>query len=329
MDGSSSNASASCCACVCVELLADVDPEELAFGRLRFERIVERERLIVPVGIELPDADALLRRCLGGRFLGGRHDGERYTAVDRLPNCSHRRTENSCQVPGTPLSTCCRDRRTRARAHHKVLHGARDPHLPRTRERRTLAPMWTATPPMSSPRTSLSPVWTPARSASPRPGPRSMSMAQRTARAGPSNVAKNPSPTTLTSRGLRSGRARAGARPGCGRPGGRASVKVAELGRPLRRADDIGEQDGCQERASRFGGRPDAGDERLRSRRPSRRGLPPRSGCRCRAARRNPGRRGCARRGSGRARRELDGIAAVDDQGRTRMAGSAARTSLS
>ena len=41
-----------------VEILADVDPEELALGRLRFERIVERERLIVPVGVELPDADA-------------------------------------------------------------------------------------------------------------------------------------------------------------------------------------------------------------------------------------------------------------------------------
>ena len=64
-----------------VEFLADVDPEELALGRLRFERIVERERLIVPVGIELPHPDTPLLRCPGGRFLGGRHDRERYTAL--------------------------------------------------------------------------------------------------------------------------------------------------------------------------------------------------------------------------------------------------------
>ena len=37
---------------------------------------------------------------------------------------------------------------------------------------------------------------------------------------------------------------------------------VAELGRPLGRADDVGEQDGRQH-ASRLGRRPDAGDERL------------------------------------------------------------------
>ncbi len=41
-----------------IDLIGDIDPEELAVGRLRFERIVELERLIVPVGIELPDADA-------------------------------------------------------------------------------------------------------------------------------------------------------------------------------------------------------------------------------------------------------------------------------
>ena len=59
----------------------------------------------------------------------------------------------------------------------------------------------TAIPPTSSPRTSTSPVWSPARTSRPSWGaPAQMDWAQRMARAGPSNVARMPSPVVLTSR---------------------------------------------------------------------------------------------------------------------------------
>src|SRR6266545_6413829 len=65
----------------------------------------------------------------------------------------------------------------------------------------TRAPMWTAIPPTSAPRSSLSPVWRPARIS--RPNARSSSrsaVAQRTPLPGPSKVARMPSPVDLISR---------------------------------------------------------------------------------------------------------------------------------
>jgi hypothetical protein len=57
------------------------------------------------------------------------------------------------------------------------------------------APMWTAMPSTLLPISSTSPVWTPARSSNPRsPTAASAPCAQAIARAGPSNVAKKPSP---------------------------------------------------------------------------------------------------------------------------------------
>ena len=63
------------------------------------------------------------------------------------------------------------------------------------------AAMWTAMPPMSSSRSSTSPVWSPARTDSPMPlaSPPKLE-ANRAARAGPSKVARTPSPVVLTTR---------------------------------------------------------------------------------------------------------------------------------
>ena len=60
--------------------------------------------------------------------------------------------------------------------------------------------MWTAIPATSSPTSSHSPVCRPARTLSPSAATAStISLAQRTARAGPSKVARKPSPIVLTS----------------------------------------------------------------------------------------------------------------------------------
>ena len=65
----------------------------------------------------------------------------------------------------------------------------------------TRAPMCTAIPPMSSPRTSHSPVCNPARPSMPSACTASrIAIAQRIARCGPSNIARKPSPDVLTSR---------------------------------------------------------------------------------------------------------------------------------
>ena len=64
----------------------------------------------------------------------------------------------------------------------------------------TRAAMWTAMPATSAPTRSHSPVWIPARTGMPAAPERSAtSSAQRTARAGPSKVARKPSPSVLTS----------------------------------------------------------------------------------------------------------------------------------
>ena len=64
----------------------------------------------------------------------------------------------------------------------------------------TRAPMCTAIPPMSSPRTSHSPVCNPARTSMPSACTASrIDMAQRIARCGPSNIARKPSPDVFTS----------------------------------------------------------------------------------------------------------------------------------
>ena len=63
-----------------------------------------------------------------------------------------------------------------------------------------LAPTFTAMPPTFAAIVSTSPVWTPARTSIPRSGTASqIACAHRTPRAGPSNVAKNPSPAVSTS----------------------------------------------------------------------------------------------------------------------------------
>ena len=60
--------------------------------------------------------------------------------------------------------------------------------------------MWTAIPATSLPTRSHSPVWMPARIGMPAAPERSATRsAQRTARAGPSKVARKPSPIVLTS----------------------------------------------------------------------------------------------------------------------------------
>ena len=64
----------------------------------------------------------------------------------------------------------------------------------------TRAPMCTAMPPTSAASSSISPVWQPARTMRPSGLAASqMPCAHLTARAGPSNVASNPSPAVLIS----------------------------------------------------------------------------------------------------------------------------------
>ena len=269
MGGWSSNASASCRAWLCVEVLADIDPEQLAVGRLRFERIVEPERLIVPVGIELPDADAPLRRCLGSRFQGGRHEGERYTPsrarrTSPARSCAelrYRRTENSRQVPGTPLSSCSprsSNSRPDPTTRSLTVLETRTSRGPASAEIR--APMWTASPAMSSGWTSISP-----RGA--RRGSRARARGRRRGsrpRSGPPGPGRRTWPGSRRRRldlvARRTARADAGARSVLAEQ--RLPAGVAELGRPLRRADDVGEQDGRQH-AMRLRRRADAGDEGL------------------------------------------------------------------
>ena len=109
---------------------------------------------------------------------------------------------NRFQVSGTPLSS------TRPRSSNSMPEPytrsvtVRDTSTSSGPARAEIrAAMLTATPAMSSPIISHSPVCTPARTVRPRPCARSrIAPAQVTARAGPSKVARNPSPIVLSSR---------------------------------------------------------------------------------------------------------------------------------
>ena len=97
-------------------------------------------------------------------------------------------------------------------------------------------------PRTSSPSSSISPVWTPARISRPRSriAPR-IALAHRTARAGPSNVARNPSPVELHVAAPAASRFRVG-RGRRGRSSSSGPRRVAESRRPRRGPDDVGEQ---------------------------------------------------------------------------------------
>ena len=104
--------------------------------------------------------------------------------------------------------------------------------------------MCTAMPATSSPRLVTSPACSPLRTSSPlRASSSRMCHAQRIARAGPSNVASIPSPAVLVSRR----RTERGPRAPCAR---RGRARAASSGRParspLRRADDVHEEHGCE-----------------------------------------------------------------------------------
>ena len=106
-----------------------------------------------------------------------------------------------CHGSGTPLSWCSpRSSKTRPEPATRSL----TVELTRTSEgparAPTRAPMWTAMPPTSAPSSSISPVWQPARTSRPSGFTASqIACAHFTARAGPSKVARKPSPMVLTS----------------------------------------------------------------------------------------------------------------------------------
>ena len=210
-------------------------------------------------------------------------------------------TANRRHSPGTPLSSWAPALlELDSRAHHEVLHGARHEHLARPRPRPSRGRRC-ARP--GRPRRRRSPR---TRRCAGRRGSRCRARARRRrsrcaariARAGPSKVARMPSPVDLTARPRWRSTSRRTSRvvalehvaPGA----------VAQLGGALGGADDVGEQDRRQHAvglalvARRRSGTP-------RSRRGSRRSRRPRRGCRCPPARRSA-RRGCARPGSASAR---------------------------
>jgi hypothetical protein len=82
---------------------------------------------------------------------------------------------------------------------HKILHGGGDPYLAPPAIAPTRAPMCTPTPARSLPPYSMSPVCRPARTSNPSgwTAP-TIASAQRTPRAGPSEVARSPSPVPRT-----------------------------------------------------------------------------------------------------------------------------------
>ena len=129
--------------------------------------------------------------------------GQRAThaPVARQPTRMSLATAKRCHVPGSPFSACC------PRSSNRMPE-------PATRSLTVLdtstssgtacaairAPVWTAMPPILPPVTSHSPVCTPARTVIPSVRTSSMiARAQRTARAGPSKLANNPSPAASTS----------------------------------------------------------------------------------------------------------------------------------
>ena len=112
-----------------------------------------------------------------------------------------------------------------------------------------------------APSSSHSPVWMPARISTPSCRTASPAeSAQRTARAGPSNAARKPSPAVSTSRPRKRSSSRRTAASWVLEQ--LAPAAVAELDGPLGRADDVGEEDGGQH-AVGLRHRPRAGQELL------------------------------------------------------------------
>jgi tetratricopeptide (TPR) repeat protein len=109
---------------------------------------------------------------------------------------------NSRHDPGTPLSSCSpRSSNSMPEPASRSLTVLETSTSPASALPATRAPIWTARPPRSAPRTSTSPVWTPARIWIPSEGTAwQIARAHRTARAGLSKVAKNPSPVVAISR---------------------------------------------------------------------------------------------------------------------------------
>src|SRR6266849_2528950 len=104
-------------------------------------------------------------------------------------------------TPGTPLSSCDpRSSNVRSDPTINSLTVWETRTSDGAASAATRAPMLTASPPILSPILSTSPVWSPARTSIPRGRTASViAMAQRTARAGPSNEAKKPSPAVSIS----------------------------------------------------------------------------------------------------------------------------------
>ena len=109
----------------------------------------------------------------------------------------------------------------------------------------TRAPTFTARPASLSPTRSHSPVWIPARTSRPSSGTRStISRAHEIARAGPSKLAKNPSPAVSIS--MPRYRASSIRTSSWCRSSRLPPVAVAELRGTLGRIHEIGEEDGRQ-----------------------------------------------------------------------------------
>src|SRR5438445_7527075 len=114
-------------------------------------------------------------------------------------------------------------------------------------------------PPILPSTSSHSPVWMPARTSMPRsPTARTIEPAHRTARAGPSKVARNPSPAVSTSLPLK----RSSSRRTAAWWASHEPRSVAELCRALGRADDVGEEHRRQDTV-RLRPMPHAGEELL------------------------------------------------------------------
>jgi len=111
-------------------------------------------------------------------------------------------TANSLQVPGTPFNSCSpRSSNVIPDPATKSVTVRETSTSPVPASDDTRCPMWTAMPPISSPRVSTSPTCSPALTSMPRARTASqIAIAHLIARAGPSNVASRPSPVGFTFR---------------------------------------------------------------------------------------------------------------------------------
>src|SRR4051794_40268294 len=146
--------------------------------------------------------DVLLDKIQDDRYPSKQMLDRVLTLATALDQARYPATAYSRHSSGTPLSGCrprSANRRPEPTTRSLTVLEVRT--SPGPASDITRAAMCTAMPPMSEALSSHSPVWRPARIS--RPAIRTdsaMSLAQRTPRAGPSNVARKPSPVCLTSR---------------------------------------------------------------------------------------------------------------------------------